>query len=373
MIFCLLFLVSCTDETSQIKGRVEDQFAKKPLGNIIVTAVADIKIEEDLKYSKLTAETDNDGNFEIKGLSPSYRYIVYAEDKRYFSTKKSGLVCDPAPKHKTKILDNPLFLIEKIEIEGRVVDELTGSPVDNAEVKVILQGDKNSSEEIESRLTDANGNFKLPPLMPEKKYIFKISKSGCNQTQVDFSTDGNIKKIPDPFKIVVFPKSGLYISDGKQLQKLNRIEGKKVTLSRQDKYGGGVSGLHHYILEDQARNILKFSKSDAVFVVPIKKDLTSMTINFYKVTFFKELVKTYKGSFGKEQPVEYVEDKNIYVLGRSSDTTDNMMMNAYDKYTSRILISNEHPYSLAIFDIKNLDGGIWAVIAANYLYFFELY
>lgn len=106
-ICCSIFFYGCGffESGSSIKGKVVDIISGKPIEGITIMASTKTDIEEDKKYEQITTQTDNNGEFHLKGLSSSYKYTIYTKKEGY----STDAVKDVAPpeKGKTKILEKP--------------------------------------------------------------------------------------------------------------------------------------------------------------------------------------------------------------------------------------------------------------------------
>lgn len=106
-----LFSIGCDflSSGSKVKGIVTDLLTGSPISDVNILAITKTDIEEDKKFEKRTASTNASGEFTIKGLSPKYDYTITAT-KPGFSIVETILT--PPEKGKTKLLDNPLQIIQ---------------------------------------------------------------------------------------------------------------------------------------------------------------------------------------------------------------------------------------------------------------------
>ena len=93
------------ESDSSIKGQVIDIFSGEPIKNITIIAVTKTNIEEDKKFERITAKSDNNGEFYLKGLSSSYIYTIYNQKQGSTTDTLKGI--EPPEEGKTRILDKP--------------------------------------------------------------------------------------------------------------------------------------------------------------------------------------------------------------------------------------------------------------------------
>ncbi len=143
MIFLLFYLTGCS-KGSNAKGQVEDKFTGVSLPDVSITATTKTDIEEDKKYERITAKTNADGFFHLKGLSPKYSYSIEAKKANYTN---DTTYLRPPEEGKTKLLNKSLKMIKKIPLKGKILDGKR-KPIEGVKVN--------------SAITDENGDFELP-------------------------------------------------------------------------------------------------------------------------------------------------------------------------------------------------------------------
>lgn len=77
-----LFLSSCGSSGPSIEGRLVDIASGNPISDLPLVATTSTDIKEDIERARVTAETDGEGHFKLRGLLPSRRYTLSANDPR---------------------------------------------------------------------------------------------------------------------------------------------------------------------------------------------------------------------------------------------------------------------------------------------------
>jgi hypothetical protein len=114
LIITIFLMLGCSDG-SKLKGKVEDRITGKPLSGITISALTKTDIEEDKGSSSKSAQSQSNGEFVIKGLSPEQTYTIvasktgYSEDRATVQTLEKGV---------TKEMESPLRIYELPPSEG---------------------------------------------------------------------------------------------------------------------------------------------------------------------------------------------------------------------------------------------------------------
>ena len=96
LIITILFMFGCSDG-SKIKGKVEDKITGEPLSGVTISAFTKTDVEQDKGGAEINAQSQPNGEFIIKGLSPKDTYTIvanrdgYSEDKTTVQTSEEGL------------------------------------------------------------------------------------------------------------------------------------------------------------------------------------------------------------------------------------------------------------------------------------------
>lgn len=114
-----------------------------------------------------TAVTDEEGEYEIRGLMPA-EYSIFARYGDLHSIQENGGAFLIIPKNEEEMRELPDLLIHPgYLVEGQVLDALTGEPIPSAEV--YAQWDASTGGEVSTR-SDREGHYMLGPLYGRSSY-----------------------------------------------------------------------------------------------------------------------------------------------------------------------------------------------------------
>ena len=162
-------------------GYVNEQDTHSPLANITITATSDGKT--------LTAQTNKNGEFNIKLPVGDWKISVESTDTHYCTEKRTVTV----EKNKEVTLSPPFYMKEGAEVSGTVKDKNTDTPIANATIEVfdisntlIMEGidgtynyeDFKLGELITTTTTDENGNYSIS--LPSGKYAIAVNHDNYN-------------------------------------------------------------------------------------------------------------------------------------------------------------------------------------------------
>lgn len=326
------FLIGCSSGSSA-KGSVEDKVTGQPINGASIDAETKTNIEEDKKFERIGALSDDSGNFKLKGLSPRYSYKIKVYKEGY-STLSAFL--SPPEKGQTKLL-KPFYLIEIKPINGYVVDKFTKEPIVDVKVHAKSKRTIKEGHEYEKRnaVTNEEGEFALDGLYPNSKYTLKFQKKGYTSATIDFISRGDVENIKRKINLIKIQSvnAPYIISNGKFAGEIGKFNGKWIKQ---------ITGIKermtkkHYSVWPN-KNIFYFKSG---FKYPAFKKANSMSLAFagpqnklkkIKITpieYFKEMEVTicYDSFSGKptKNPSLHQssyckswihKDKNIYVYG----------------------------------------------------------
>ena len=234
---------------SNVTGEVKEKFSNKPIQNAKVQATSS-DIAEGKKTEGESIETDASGKFTIEGLSQKYNYRIKATKDGYFSLRESETTASLSGKGKTQILKNPLFLIKKNLVKGKVVDRFSQLPISGA--NVVARAIKKLVEFpslAELRASSyAQGVFEIGPFYPNSGYKMRIEKEGYGSVGFSFKNPGSLTQIKNETKLLKFPDEfGVYFVKQSNSYKFEKIEKLKAKLNKVAiKYWIGTTGYTTY-------------------------------------------------------------------------------------------------------------------------------
>ena len=161
--------VDIVDESAggcRLTGQILDKGQPVPGANIVVFATETSGL---LDFRMSTARTDEDGEFLFKSLAPGeYRAQVETDDWN------GAIMFDVAEAPE----DYVILEVPQGRVEGRVVEELTGAPVENAAVKLISEEDRGGlaamfgeGADTEWASSEEDGRFVFAGVSPGRYHI----------------------------------------------------------------------------------------------------------------------------------------------------------------------------------------------------------
>ena len=363
----LSILAGCS---SNVTGKVEEQFTNEPLSDVSIVASMKTNIPEDKKYERCSTATDKNGEFKLTGLSPEYAYTITARKSGYFSFKNSKKNIHPAKKGKTKIIETPISLLKIRGIKGKVIDIISKTPIDNVKIEMspeqrISQTDYPDYINIKTA-TDNTGSFSIPGLLPGYSYNIKLLKEGFTTKNYQFRTDGDVDKFNDDYLMLKIPETdGFYFSSqGKYSDRVNQLTDLdwKMEIAWYKNSPTGKAGNQCFYIE---KNKLKteFTRiprsKENYLVVRQPESYASYDIRIYRIDqveklpvyFEREDPETYRGEWVAKK---YFDKENLYVH-HGYFVTDKTNFKSYDVFyynKDKIRLLNTYELRPGLYTLK---------------------
>ena len=248
LLFCLGVAGAVEGQYSPTSDTGEDKFS---LSGSVVDAVTGEPVRRALVQLQSaparTSFTDSDGRFEIDGL-PEGRFMISARKPGYYSGTRDADRRSDVP---VRVGTNAELVTLKLNpfgvIYGRVTDT-EGGPLEHIPVRLtmaIVRNGRRHWQQIGSRDSDENGNFRFPNLQPGTFYL--AAGPGSEEPEpLRFAANGGQTAVPQTgYPSVYYPNapdlssaSPIALTPGQQLQMefvLNRVPVYKIA--------GSIAGL----------------------------------------------------------------------------------------------------------------------------------
>lgn len=178
-----LFLLESCSNGSKVKGYAYNPITKKALAGVYVTAYTSTNVEEDKKYQQITAKTNSNGEFVLKGLSSKYRYNIYIISEGYVT---DGTFVKPPEDGKTVLLEQGIAACISPQGEGVFV----------------LEDEKWRKMEFFQSHDMCQINDKVTvPFVPTNLNLPEVNISKLNEYYDRFASDYINGELTDKFKI----------------------------------------------------------------------------------------------------------------------------------------------------------------------------
>jgi hypothetical protein len=310
----LLFAGGCG---SNVTGEVKEKFSNKPIQNAKVQATSS-DIAEGKKTEGKSVETDASGKFTIEDLSRKYNYRIKATKDGYFSLKESETSASLSGKEKTQILKEPLFLIKKNMVKGRVVDRFSQLPISGANVVARAKMKLVEFPSLAELRTSSNaqGVFDIGPFYPNSGYKIRIEKEGYGFFDFGFKNPGSLTEIKNETKLMKFPDEfGVYFVKQSNSYKFEKIEKFKAKLNKVDiKYWIGTSGYttynRYYIREREVQTSHIRNSGDKGYLALYfrKSILKQRKGQIIPLKFYERFPIELKG-----EKIDFLDEENVYL------------------------------------------------------------
>lgn len=302
---------------SNVTGDVKEKFSNKPIQNAKVQATS-FDTTGGKKIESKSAETDASGKFTLEDLSREYNYRIKATKDGYFSLKESETTASLSGKDKAQNLKEPLLLIKKNMVTGRVIDRFSQLPISGANVvaraKMKLV-DFPSLAELRAS-SDAQGIFKIGPFYPNSGYKIQIEKEGYGFVDFSFKNPGSLTEIKNELKLLKFPDEfGVYFVKQSNSFTFEKIEKFKAKLNKVDiKYWIGTTGYttynRYYIREREIQTShIRNSGDKGYLALYFRKSVFKQRKGqIIPLKFYEKFPVELKG-----QKIDFLDEENVFL------------------------------------------------------------
>jgi len=345
----LILLILAGGCGSDVTGEVKEKFSNKPIQNAKVQATSS-DIAEGKKDEIEPVETDASGKFIIEGLSRKYNYRIKATKDGYFSLRESETTASLSGKDRTQNLKNPLFLIKKNMVKGKVVDRFSQLPISGANVvaKAMMKLVEFPSLTELRASSNAQGVFEIGPFYPNSGYNIRIEKEGYGSFGFNIKNPGSLTELKNETKLMKFPDEfGVYFvkqSNSHKFEKMEKLKAKfnKVVI----KYWIGTTGYttynRYYIRESEIRTSHIRESGDKGYLA---------------LYFRKNILKQRKGQI---IPLQFYEQFPIELKGEKMDFLDEENVFLYANFEK-----SENLKDWEEIDIKKLGPELYYPVKAD--------